>query len=98
MNTVIDTLNTGFATLERIALTNVHLSEWFIAVLIVASIYLLISRRDGGFMLLAVGAVAGAWLAWTTGHKGASIQQITLFVFCAYELLRARGWAVVKGR
>ena len=98
MNAVIDTLNTGFATLERIALTNLHWAEWCVAALVVASIWLLISKRRGGFMLLAVGAVAGAWLAWTTGHKGASIQQITLFVFGAYELLRARGWAVVKGR
>lgn len=98
MNTVIDTLNTALDALERIALTNAHLTEWFIAVLIIASISLLISQRRGGFMLLAVSAVIGAWLAWATGHKGASIQQIALVVFCMYELLAARGWAVVKGR
>lgn len=97
MNTVIDTLNTGFATLERIALTNLALAEYCVAALVVASIWLLISKQRGGFMLL-VFAVTGAWLAWSTGHKGASIQQIALVVFCMYELLVARGWKIVKGR
>lgn len=85
MNTVIDTLNTGFATLERIALTNLALAEYCVAALVVASIWLLISKRRGGFMLLAVSVWISAWLSWKTGHHGMSVQQIVILMFCAYD-------------
>lgn len=98
MNTALDTLNTAFAALERIALTNLALAEYCVAALVVTSIWLLISKRRGGFMLLVFAVVAGAWLTWKTGHGGVSVQQITLLIFGAYELLVARGWTVVKGR
>lgn len=85
MNAVIDTLNTVLATLERIALTNVNPVEWCIAMLIVASILLLISKRRGGFMLLAVSVWISAWLSWKTGHHGMSVQQIVILMFFAYD-------------
>lgn len=78
-------LNATLATLERIALTNANFVEWCIAMLIVASILLLISKRRGGFMLLTLSVSASAWLTFKTGHAAISVQQIVILMFFAYD-------------
>lgn len=112
MNTIIDFMNTAFdfvigllitalSIISKAMLTHIHTTEWIIAMLMVAGAWFLIDKRRNasvGFTLLVLAVTAGAWLAWKTGHTGASVQQVTLAALSLHGLLRARGWALVVNK
>lgn len=107
MNTVLDILNTvldaligALAAVARAMLQNIHATEWTVGLLLILSVWLLTSRRGNsafGFAVLLLAVGAGAWLSWKTGHTGASVQQVTLAALSLHGLLKARGWALVRG-
>ena len=101
MNNVIDFMNTALSIISKAMLTHIHTTEWIIAMLMVAGAWFLIDKRRNasvGFTLLVLAVGAGAWLAWKTGHTGASVQQLALAALGLHGLLRGRGWALLKGR
>jgi hypothetical protein len=100
MNAVLDTLNMAMNTVLAAMLANIHATEWGAALLMIGGAWLLTNKRRNaalGFTLLLLAVAAGAWLSWKTGHTGASVQQVALAVLSLHGLLRARGWALVRG-
>lgn len=110
MNAVLDFMNTAFdfvigllitalSIITKAMLTHIHTTEWIIAMLMVTGAWFLLDkRRNGtvGFTLLLLAVGAGAWLAWRTGHTGASVQQLALAALSLHGL-KTRGWALVRG-
>ena len=111
MNAVLDFMNTAFdfvigllitalSIITKAMLTHIHTTEWIIAMLMVTGAWFLLDKRRNatvGFTLLVLAVGAGAWLAWKTGHTGASVQQLALAALGLHGLLRGRGWALLKG-
>lgn len=110
MNAVLDFMNTAFdfvigllitalSIITKAMLTHIHTTEWIIAMLMVTGAWFLLDKRRNatvGFTLLLLAVGAGAWLAWRTGHTGASVQQLALAALSLHGL-KTRGWALVRG-
>lgn len=100
MNAVLDTLNMALNTVLATMLANIHATEWGAALLMIAGVWLLSNRRRNavfGFTFILLAVAVGTWLSWKTGHTGASVQQVALAALGLHGLLRARGWALVRG-
>ena len=110
MNAVMDFMNTAFdfvigllitalSIITKAMLTHIHTTEWIIAMLMVTGAWFLLDKRRNatvGFTLLLLAVGAGAWLAWRTGHTGASVQQLALAAL-SMRGIKTRGWALVRG-
>lgn len=99
LDAVIWFLSVAFGATCKTMLSNVLASEWLIGVALALAVALLVATRGrslAGFALLVLTVTAGAWLAFKTGHTGASVQQVALAVLGLHGLLRGRGWALLQ--
>lgn len=110
-NAILDALNTGLDalvdalivalnTVAKAMLANTSAAEWVLAVVLAFAAWILAGRRGSftrGLMLFTLAASASAWLSWRTNHHGMVAQQAVLALMVLHGLLKARGWALVKG-
>lgn len=71
------------------ALANIHSAEWTMALALVGSVWLMISRRGNatlGLLLFVAATAASSWLAWRTNHHGVLVQLALLAVISLHSL------------
>ncbi|MCX7255330.1 MAG: hypothetical protein NTZ64_00970, partial [Polaromonas sp.] len=97
---VLDFLAMALNGTCKTMLSSVQTSEWVVGVALALAVALLVATRGrsiGGFALLLLTVVSGAWLAFKTGHTGGAVQLVALAVLSLHSLLNGRGWALVRG-